>query len=157
MPRYSLELANSTAWLRCSCCTAGTISVCGFVRQWERPYSVYYALMHNSRQDIFARLSISVGEWRHAGDETRFALCIEVTPRGEDWNMSVLEPMHSPQQNLTAFGQWLGPDAGGNNPAVREIVEVAGFVVTNDPALRSYLSGQKPDFYGREASHITDN
>jgi len=158
MSDYSLELARSTARLKCSCCTAGMTSVCGFISRWERPYSVYYALIHNTQKDIFVRLSISVGDWwRHDTYEHRHALCIDVTPDGKNWRMQVREAIDSPQRNFAKFGQWLGPKAGRHDPLVQEIMEVADFIVANDPAVLSYLTGRRPDFSGREVQHITEN
>lgn len=158
MAEYSLELAPSTARLRCSCCTAGMTSVCGFISQWQRPYSVYYALIHNTRKDVFVRLSISVGEWwRHDTYENRHALCIDVTVGREKWRMVVQEPILSPQQNFAKFGQWLGPRTSRDNPWMQEIMEVADFVVHNDPAVLGYLSGGRPDYTGREVQQASEN
>ena len=96
MSVYSLELANSTARMKCSCCSAGMTSVCGFISKDNRPYSVYYALIHNTRKDIFIRLSISIGDWwRHDTYENRYAVCIHVAPKepkDKSWRMSILDP-----------------------------------------------------------------
>jgi hypothetical protein len=133
-------------------------SVCGFISLGERPYSVYYALIHNSRKDIFVRISISVGDWwRHDSYENRHALCLDVTPSGEHWRMAVQEPILSPQQNFAKFGHWLGPKAGRNNPLIQEIIEAANFIVSHDPAVLTYLMGQKPDFTGRDVPTIIEN
>ena len=158
MSDYSLELANSTGRLKCSCCSAGMTSVCGFISKDERPYSVYYALIHNTRKDVFVRLSISAGDWwRHDTYENRYALCIDVTPKGKGWRMTVQDAMYSPQQNFAKFGQWLGPKTGRNNPLVEELMEVADFIVTHDPAVLTYLTGQRPDYTGRDVQQITEN
>lgn len=158
MPDYSLELANSTARLKCSCCSVGMTSVCGFISRWERPYSVYYALIHNTRKDVFVRLSISVGDWwKHESYEDRRALCLDVTPHGKSWRMTMREAIHSPQQNFAKFGQWLGPKTGRHNPLIQEIMEVADFIITHDPAVLSYLTGQRPDYTGRDVHHISEN
>lgn len=156
--QFSLELANSTARMRCSCCSAGMTSVCGFISKDERPYSVYYALIHNTRKDVFVRLSISVGDWgRHDKYEDRYAICIDVTPGRQDWHMSVLEPIYSPQQNFAKFGRWLGPNAGKNDPLVEELMEVAEFIVNHDPAVLTYLSGHRPDYSGRDVQQTGEN
>lgn len=158
MSDYSLELANSTARVACSCCTAGMTSVCGFISKGKRPYSVYYALIHNNRKDIFVRLSISVGDWwRHDTYDNRYALCIDVTPQGEHWHIAVREQVYSPQQNFAKFGQWLGPKARRDDPLIQEIIDVANFIVMHDPAVLTYLTGQRPDYTGRDVQQIPEN
>jgi hypothetical protein len=143
MPSYLLELANSTARLNCSCCNAGMTSVCGFISQDDQPYAVYYALLHNNRQDIFVRLSISVGEWwNHRNYEHRYALCLDLSPAASGWHTTVRDEVDSPQHNFAPFGQWLGPEAEIDNPRLHEIVAVANFVATHDPAVLTCLSGR---------------
>lgn len=132
-------------------------SVCGFISKFGRPYSVYYALIHNTGKDIFVRLSISVGEWwRHDTYENRYALCIDVTSEGENWRMAVQQPILSPQHNFDKFGHWLGPKTSRSDPLIREIMEVADFVVTHDPEVLSYLTGRRTDYTGRDLQ-IMDN
>ena len=158
MPAYSLELANSTSRLNCSCCTFGMTSVCGFISKDGRPYSVYYALIHNNRKDIFVRLSISVGEWwNHKSYENRYALCMDVTPNRKTWRMSVRDAIYSPQQNFVPFGQWLSVKKAGDNPLLEEIMDVANFIVAHDPAVLTCITGQKPDYTGRDMQRFTEN
>lgn len=158
MPEFSLELATSTARLKCSCCNAGMTSVCGFISRNDRPYSVYYALIHNSRKDRFVRLSISVGEWwRHDTYENRHALCLDATLQDENLRLSVRDPMHSPQQDFPKFGHWLSADADCDDPLLQELIEAANFVITHDPAVLTYLAGQRPDYTGRDLPHVSEN
>lgn len=158
MSRYSLDLANSTAQLSCSCCHAGMTSVCGFIRRDDRPYSVYYALIHNTPKDIFVRLSISIGDWwKHDSYENRHALCLDVTPRANSWDFSVLDPVYSPQQNLDKFGEWLGKDGDRKNPVFLDLMEMAEFITANDPAVLTYLTGRHPDYSGREIHRTSAN
>src|SRR5215471_15813648 len=98
-------------------------SVCGFITRDDRPYSVYYALIHNNRKDIFVRLSVSVGEWwNHKTYENRHALCLDVTPAKKNWRISPRDSIYSPQQNFAQFGQWLSADEANDNTLVEEIV-----------------------------------
>ncbi len=71
--------------------------------------------------------------------------------------MSVLEPIHSPQQDFAKFGQWLGPRPARNHPMLGEILEVADFIVHHDPAVLTCLSGQRPDYSGRDVRQIEEN
>ena len=154
----SLELAASTARLNCSCCTAGMTSVCGFISKEGRPYSVYYALIHNTQKDIFVRLSVSAGEWwNHKSYLNRHAICVDVTPSGKTWRMSVRERIYSPQQNFAPFGRWLAAKTDQNDPLLQELLEVAGFIVNHDPAVLTYLSGRNPDYTGRAVQRFIEN
>lgn len=158
MHAYSLELSSSTAQVRCSCCNAGMTSVCGFISRNERPYSVYYALIHNTRKDIFVRLSISIGDWwKHDSHANRYALCLDVTPHEQNWRFSVLDPMYSPQQNFAKFGQWLGPQQSADSAHLDDLMDVAEFIVNHDPAVLTYLTGRHPDYTGREVHHPSEN
>lgn len=132
--------------------------MCGFISRGNRPYSVYYALIHNTRKDVFVRVSISAGDWwRHDTYKNRYAICMDISPSADKWRMSVLEPIYSPQQNFAKFGEWLGPKAGRQNPLVLELMEVADFIVSHDPAVLTYLRGQRPDYTGRVVQQITEN
>jgi hypothetical protein len=158
MQQYSLDLANSTAQLNCSCCQVGMTSVCGFIRRNDQPYSVYYALIHNTRKDLFVRLSISVGDWwKHDSYENRYALCLDVTPRAKGWRFSVLDPVYSPQQNLEKFGEWLGKNTDRKSALFLDLMEIADFIVAHDPALITYLTGRQPDYTGREVQRASEN
>jgi len=158
MSPYSLELSNATAQVRCSCCNAGMTSVCGFISCNDRPYSVYYALIHNTRKDIFVRLSISIGDWwKHDSYSNRFALCLDVTPDQGEWRFSVLDPMYSPQQNFLKFGQWLGRRDSADSAQLDDLMKVADFIVTHDPAVLTCLTGRQPDYTGREVHRASEN
>ncbi|HEY6972142.1 MAG TPA: hypothetical protein VJA94_23220 [Candidatus Angelobacter sp.] len=133
-------------------------SVCGFISKDGQPYSVYYALIHNTRRDIFVRLSLSAGEWwNHKSYRNRHAICIDVTPGGKAWRMSVRERIYSPQQNFDPFGRWLTAKTDQNDPLLQELLEVAAFIVNHDPAVLTYLSGHNPDYTGREVQRFVQN
>lgn len=133
-------------------------SVCGFIRRGGQPYSVYYGLIHNSRKDLFVRLSISIGDWwRHDSYENRHALRLDVIPQGKRWRFTVLDPVYSPQQNIDKFGVWLGKDASRSDPSFLDLMEMAEFVVTNDPAVLTYITGRHPDYTGRDVQRASEN
>jgi hypothetical protein len=158
MQEFSLELANTTARVNCSCCNSGMTSVCGFISRFDRPYAVYYALIHNNRKDIFVRLSVSVGEWwRHESYENRHAMCMDVTPARENWRITLRDAIYSPQQGFAKFGIWLGSKEDRKNPLVEEIMEVANFVILHDPAVLTYLTGRRADYTGRDVQHLAEN
>jgi hypothetical protein len=136
--KYYLEPGDSTANLRCSCCTKGLTSVCGYIRIGGLPYALYYALLHNHASDLFVRLSISVGDWASPDPLTKYALCIDATPYEKHWKLSVLDACCSPQHTVPQFGTWLNRNDAGQNPLLADFVEVAGFILENDPAVKKY-------------------
>ena len=150
MPDYKLELSDSTALLQCSCCSAGMTSICGFVRRDGLPYGMYYAVLHNNRQDDFVRLSISMGHgWQSRNEDDRLALCMDVTARGSECVISVQDASASPQHGFPAFGKWLDRDEAREHPALPDFFALANFLIQHDPALSSYLAGGEIDLAGR--------
>lgn len=97
MQELSLELANSTARLKCSCCVK------------------------------------------------------------ENVRLTVRDPMYSPQQGFAKFGLWLGSGEDRNDPLVEELIDVANFIVTHDPAVVTCLAGQRPDYTGQDVQHFSEN
>lgn len=151
MPEYKLELSDSTALLQCSCCAAGMTSLCGFVRRDGLPYAMYYAVLHNNRQHDFVRLSISMGHgWQTRDENDRLALCMDVTPRGEECVISVQDQSASPQQDFHAFGKWLDRQQARAHPALQKFLELATYIMQHDPALKTYLAGSEMDLAGRK-------
>lgn len=151
---YNLELSDSTAHLRCSCCDAGMKSICGFVRKHSRPYAMYYAALHENRADDFIRLSVSMGAgWENKDFTDRLALCVDITPRGDECAISVQDAGASPQQGLPAFGRWLDGDEARAHEALQEFMDVAMFIIQDDPAIRSYLAGAEIDWAGRKSGN----
>ena len=151
MPEYKLEVSDSTALLHCSCCAAGMTSLCGFVRRDSLPYAMYYAVLHNNRNDDFVRLSISLGlGWQTRDENDRFALCLDVTAQGSECVISVQDQSASPQQGFPAFGKWLDRHDAREHPALPDFIGVANFLIQHDPALSSYLSGRDIDWAGRK-------
>lgn len=133
-------------------------SVCGFISRNDSPYSVYYALIHNTSKDRFVRLSISIGDWwKHDSYRNRYAVCLDVTPAKKTWRFRVVDPMYSPQQNLAKFGQWLGTQESADSAQLDDLMEVADFVATHDPAVLTYLTGRPTDYTGREAQRPSNN
>lgn len=151
MAEYALELYDSTATLQCACCEAGMTSICGFARKHGAPYAMYYALLHNRREDNFVRLSISMGSgWKTGEPADRVALCMDVTPKGDECVLSVQDGSASPQHGFPAFGHWLDRKEARAHPALQEFFELANFIIHHDPALRSYLASGEIDFAGRK-------
>lgn len=138
MSKYSLEQGDSTANLRCGCCTQGLTSHCGYIRTCGQPYALYYALLHNHSADLFVRLSISIGDWATADPLTKSALCIDVTPHEKHWRLSVQDACSSPQSTFPQFGTWLDGDDARHSSLLADFLEVATFIVENDPAVKKY-------------------
>ena len=129
-------------------------SICGFLRKDGSPYSMYYALLHDHRGDDFVRLSLSVGQgWARKDFNDRIAVCIDITPQGNEYALSVQDASASPQQDFPAFGQWLNREDAAAHPALKEVLEIAVFILEHDPALKSYLAGEKANLTGRSTGN----
>ena len=71
--------------------------------------------------------------------------------------MSLRKAIYSPQQNFAPFGHWLNPDVASEDPLFEELLEIADFIVNHDPAVLTYLSGQRPDYTGRDVQRFIEN
>jgi hypothetical protein len=129
-------------------------SICGFIRKFEVAYGMYYAVLHDNRQADFVRLSLSMGAgWRTGDYGNRRALCIDFKPERERLMLSVQDADASPQREFPPFGKWLDRNEARVHHALEEFLEIANFIMERDPAVRSYLAGEKIDFAGRNAGN----
>jgi len=129
-------------------------SLCGFVRKDQKPHAMYYAVLHNNRSDQFARLSLSLGAgWENKNFEDRLALCMDLLPRGDDWVISVQNANDSPQHNFAPLGHWLNREEAREHSALPQFLELTTFIMQHDPAVSSYLAGEKISFAGRNAGN----
>jgi len=150
MAEYKLELSDSTAQLKCSCCAAGMTSICGFLRRDGDPYAMFYALLHLNRADEFVRLSVSMGNgWHNRNYEDRLALCMDIKSHSGQTIISVEDSSASPQQGFPAFGKWLDREDAREHPALQEFSQLASFITQRDPAISSYLCGKEINLAGR--------
>jgi hypothetical protein len=107
---YSMEAADSTTTLRCTCCETGFTSVCGYIRTKNEgcPFGMYYALIHTASHDPVVRISVSIGGWwKHDTFENRRALCVDINPVMPDTGVcrfKIPPTLHSATSNLSANG-----------------------------------------------------
>lgn len=102
------------------------------------------------------RLSISISEcWTEENYEKRHALCVEIIPAEQEYRITVLDAVYSPQQNFPEFGEWMNREEARQSASLQQFLDVANFILQHDPAVKSYLAGDRIDDQGRKMPAFT--
>jgi hypothetical protein len=111
---YSLELGDEVANLTCGCCGKPFKSVYGFIKKDDWAHSMYFATLQTGHDEI-----------------------------GMGLEMRIEDPNSSRHVNSKILGQKLDPASARQSPLRDEFFAISGFVLDNDPAVLSYLSGKE--------------
>jgi hypothetical protein len=104
-------------------------------------------------QETSARLTISIGGWGDENDlSKRKWIYIEARPIPTTYEMMVREPAESLYNGKSILGTSLNRSEALASPLMQEFFAVADYIAFNDPAVRSYLRGERVSAEGREAS-----
>ena len=152
---FSLELGKEIANLTCDCCGKPFKSVCGFLKKDDWAYSVYFATLQSGHQEIEVGLTISIGKWRDDSDEAlqqRQWVYMDVWPSesGSGFEMKIDDPDLSRHANSAFLGRKLEPEEARASALREDFFTVSDFILDNDPAVLSYLSGKEINVAGRE-------
>jgi len=155
---FSLELGSEVANLTCGCCGKPFKSVCGFIKKDDCPYSVYFATLQSGHDEIGVALSVSIGKWWDDSDEAvaqREWVYMLVWPSesGSSFEVRLEEPDSSRHAGSKVLGRKLQPEHARNHPLLKDFFAVSDFIVDNDPAVLSYLSGKEINIAGRVCLH----
>jgi hypothetical protein len=100
-----------------------------------------------------ARLTISFGGW---GEEDNVAkrrwVFIEARPTADRYELMVREPEESLYHGKIILGSPMTREEVLGSSLKDEIFKIADFIASNDPAVRSYLSGEEIDLSGRSGT-----
>ena len=151
---FSLELGEEVSNITCDCCGERLKSVCGFIKKDNDAYSVYFATLHRGHSEIVVSLTISIGKW---WDDTavseRHWIALTVKPDDLNFNMRVDEPESSRHNDFKPLGIALSRDAALSSNLKGDFFSVADYVVSEDPAVNSYLMGHEVNIQGRVCKH----
>jgi|NGEPerStandDraft_6_1074524.scaffolds.fasta_scaffold49936_3 hypothetical protein len=155
---YSLELGSEVANLTCGCCGQPFKSVCGFIKKDNWACTVYFATLGTGHDEISAGLTISIGKWWDDSDEAvsqREWVYMRVWPSesGSGFEVRLEKPESSRHVNTKSLGRKLEPDVARQNPLLDEFFSISDFIIDNDPAVISYLSGEEVNIAGRACLH----
>ena len=126
----------------------------GFVFKDSSAHAIYYAGLMTGHAESSVRLTLSINGWGKQQEtgkipDERSWLFIETRPTNHSYEMMVREPEESRYFGTTVLGKPTSRTEALASPQLHEIFEVADFIACNDPAVRSYLSGQKVSSRGR--------
>jgi hypothetical protein len=155
---FSLELGSEVANLTCDCCGKPFKSVCGFIKKDDWAYSAYFATLQTGHDKISVGLTVSIGKWWDDSDEAiqqREWVYMYVWPSeaGTGFDLRVEEPNSSRHANSKMLGRQLDPERVRNHHLLDDFFDVSDFIIDNDPAVLSYLSGEEVNIAGRVCKH----
>lgn len=99
-----------------------------------------------------ARLTISIGGWGEEAEKKRKWIYIEARPTAGSYEMMVRQPEESLYHGKPIVGVPMTRTEVLSSDQRREIFEVADYIAFNDPAVKSYLSGEEISVEGRNGN-----
>lgn len=153
---FSLELGPEVANIICGHCGKPFKSVNGYIKKDDWAYSAYFATLQTGHDDITVGLSVSIGKWwdDSAVDERNWVyMRAWPSESGKGFELRIEEPEASRHVNSKILGRKLTCDEARQSPLLDDFFAVAGYVIDNDPAVLSYLSGEEVNIAGRVCKH----
>ena len=151
---YSVDLNEEIQTFACPDCGETSLTVWGFIHKNGTAHAVYYAGLMTGHSQISVRLTVSIGDWvttdaNRNEAKLRQWLFIEARPTSDRYELMVREPEESLYFNKPLLGNPITRAEALGSPLLEEFFAVADFVAFNDPAVKSYLSGQQVNSAGR--------
>lgn len=153
---FSLELGPEVANIKCDHCGAPFKSVNGYIKKDDSPYSIYFASLQTGHNDTMVGLTVSIGRfWDDTAVDQRSWLYLRVWPSesGSGFEIRVEEPEASRHLNSKIIDKKLTCEQARKSPLLDGFFAVADYVIDNDPAVLSYLSGDEINIAGRVCRH----
>ena len=139
MLSFEFEPPNEST---CECCGGRSTSLTRFVYRDGDAHAIYYAQFSDKHPEHTVIATISVGEWGEgATPENRVAFAFEIRPTESEYQVGLLDAQSSPWRNAKIIGRTLNRSEALLHPMLNEVFHIADHMVTDDPILRSYLSG----------------
>lgn len=153
---FSLELGPEVANIICDHCGKPFKSVHGYIKKDDWAYSVYFATLQSGHDDIVVGLTVSIGKfWDDSAVDERSWVYMRVWPSesGSGFEIRLEEPDASRHVNSKILGKKLSCEEANKSLLRSDFFDVAGYVIDNDPAVLSYLSGEEINIAGRICKH----
>lgn len=147
-----LETGEAGRPTRCECCHRGSQTVHGFLYRDGDAYGIYYAGWSEGHPDRGVTMAVAVGDWDELPDESpdepnsesgasrRLLIGLAARPTASEIQFAVLEPEASPWPQTELLGTMLPRDIALAHPVLREIFEVAEYVVAHDERISAFLA-----------------
>jgi hypothetical protein len=153
--KYAIELNERIMTFDCPDCGRKSVTVWGWISKDGDAHAVYYAGLMTGHEQASARLSISIGGWGvenpdEENVQSRNWLFMEARPTRDSYEMMVREPEESVYFGKRLLRKAMSRAMALASPDLNEFFAVADFVAFNDPAVKSYLTGQGVSTSGRQ-------
>ncbi len=147
-PTYVIELNERIKTFDCPDCGRKSMTVWGFVSRNNAANAIYYAGLMTGHDQTSVRLTVSIGGWGvenvdEQNVESRRWVFMEARPTSDRYELMVREPDESYYFNKTILGKPTARAEALASPLLKDFFAVADFVAFNDPAVRSYLKGER--------------
>lgn len=114
--------------------------------------------MQSSHEEGGVGLTVSVGKWWDCSDESvtqREWVYMHVWPfeSGSGFEVRLEDPDSSRHADSKILGRKLQPEQAQSYPPFDEFFAASDFIIDNDPAVLSYLSGEEINIAGRVCLH----
>src|ERR1700721_197892 len=150
MPHFEIDLSTRMTPFKCSHCGEQSITVWGSVAKDNSAHAVYFANLITGHDETSARISISIGGWGdREGTEERIWVFIEVRPTTDSCEMMVRDPEESLYFGKDLLGRGMKRQEALKSNSLDDFFSVADHIVANDPAVKSYLLGERVSSEGR--------
>jgi hypothetical protein len=155
---FSVELGEEIANLTCDCCGKPFKSVCGFIKRDDWAYSIYLATLQSGHDEISVGLTVSIGKWWDDSEEAiqqREWVYLDVWPSetGGGFEIRIDDPDSSRHATMKTLGRKLEPEQARQSSNLGDFFAATDFIIDNDPAVLSYLSGGNINIVGRTCKH----
>jgi hypothetical protein len=153
---FSLELGPEVANLVCDHCGKSLKSVHGYIKKDDWAYSVYFATLQTGHDNPTVALSVSIGKWwdDSALDERSWMyMLVWPSESSSGFEIRIEETEASRHVNFKNLGKKLSCEEARQSPLLDDFFAVADYVIDNDPAVLSYLSGEEINIAGRVCKH----
>ena len=152
---YAIELNERIKKFDCPDCGKESLTVWGLVSKDNKAYAVYYAGLMTGHEQASVQLTVSIGGWGmdnedEANVDGRSWLFIEARPTANSYEMMVREPEESYYFGKSLLGASMSRAVALASTSLDSFFAVADFIAFNDPAVKSYLLGQRVSVSGRK-------
>jgi hypothetical protein len=151
MPHFEIDLSTRMNSFKCPHCGEQSITVWGSVAKDNSAHAVYFANLMTGHEEASARISISIGGWgEKEGKDERVWVFIEVRPTTDNCEMMVRDLEESIYFGKDLLGRGMSRQEALKSDLLDDFFSVADHIVANDPAVKSYLLGERVSAEGRD-------
>src|SRR4051812_41589575 len=109
----------------CECCGGRTTKLTRVVHSDGGAFAIYYARFFDSHDDRAVLITVSIGEWGEGSTpDQRCAFALRIWPGVENHNVTVLDAVHSPWQDVEILGRTLDRAEALLHPRLQDVFHI---------------------------------